>query len=206
MLLAMSPNGRIRARPNKIAICPQCKEQVISKCGQINIWHWSHKKETDCDNWSEGETFWHYKWKTIFGIEHCERTIDEHRADIIINNNIIELQASTISFQELAERNIYYYKVYDKKVIWIFRSDDFWSNFETCNRYEKDTFSFRWKHGRKSILYGIDLKYSRIFLHKENDNPNDSMFEIKKISEEEGRIFGLYQLTSIKDFKKEMLL
>jgi len=70
-------NGlRIEAKPSiKDAICPLCSETLIPKCGSIKIWHWSHKSNTDCDDWYEPESQWHLDWKNEFPKECQEVTI-----------------------------------------------------------------------------------------------------------------------------------
>jgi hypothetical protein len=39
MLIALHHLERIRASPRTIAICPECKEEVVPKCGKIKVWH-----------------------------------------------------------------------------------------------------------------------------------------------------------------------
>lgn len=116
MLLALNQeNIRIKAQPNIIGICPECKEELIPKCGSIKIWHWSHKQKSDCYYSSHPMTSWHYGWQEFafnhgFDIEVTK--IDEyeankkHRADIIDEKNkrVIELQYSNISQKDILDR------------------------------------------------------------------------------------------------------
>jgi competence protein CoiA len=43
MLYALKDGIKISPTPKEIAICPFCKNDVIPKCGSVNIWHWAHK-------------------------------------------------------------------------------------------------------------------------------------------------------------------
>ncbi|HSW93780.1 MAG TPA: competence protein CoiA family protein, partial [Gammaproteobacteria bacterium] len=89
MLYALDSGKKTSASPNfNKAICPNCRQTVIPKCGEINIWHWAHKNRFDCDKWSEGETEWHLKYKALFPANQVEVSIThdsrKHRADIVL--------------------------------------------------------------------------------------------------------------------------
>ena len=75
MIWAIKDNVRIRAEPNITANCDVCGKEVISKCGNIKVWHFAHKVSADCDSWSEEETQWHKDWKNEFRnlllLQHC---------------------------------------------------------------------------------------------------------------------------------------
>jgi competence CoiA-like predicted nuclease len=136
-------NEKILAEPNKKARCPNCKEKVISKCGNINIWHWAHKNSEDCDSWSEGETQWHIDWKNNFPEENQEIIVGKHRADIKTKNGlVIEFQNSSISSEEIKERENYY-----GEMIWLLNGDKFCNNFKL--RKKGEVYTFRWRHPRK---------------------------------------------------------
>ena len=84
------PRGiRTRATPLRKAYCPLCNSEVISKCGKIKIWHWGHKKNSECDSFKEPETEWHLKWKNYFPKEYQEVIIENHRADIKTKKGLI---------------------------------------------------------------------------------------------------------------------
>ena len=85
-------NGiRTTARPKLIGRCICCNKQVRSYCGNERVHHWKHKNANDCDNWHEGETEWHRKWKEKFKISQQEvvkkdpLTGEKHIADVYIN-------------------------------------------------------------------------------------------------------------------------
>lgn len=134
---------KIEAQPNIEAYCPGCGELVIAKCGQINIHHFAHKNNTDCDPWYEPESKWHRDWKEFFLKENREVIIGKHRADIKTSNGIVvELQNSSISSSEIEEREKFYVNM-----IWIVNGSDFFKNisFKQHDNY----ITFRWKHPRK---------------------------------------------------------
>ncbi len=154
-------NEIILATPISKALCPFCRGEVISKCGEINIWHWAHKNKKECDSWSEGETEWHLNWKNRFKPQEREVTLEKHglkhRADIYLSpfenhperKVVIEIQKSPISSEEIFERECFY-----GSMCWIFDGSDFSERFEiykTKKEYPKN-YEFVWKHPRKSIL------------------------------------------------------
>lgn len=151
MIWAVKDSKKIRAEPSQKAICPLCFEEVISKCGLINIWHWSHKKNANCDSFGEPETIWHIDWKNHFPKENQEVVIGEHRADIKTKEGlIIELQNSPISPSEIIERENYY-----GDMIWILNSKTLAKNLtlyqKRYNKYEWKWFPKSWKFARKKI-------------------------------------------------------
>jgi len=154
MLYAYSDIGqKIRATPNAIAACPECGEGVMAKCGEINIWHWAHKRRGDCDIWGECETQWHLTWKSYFPAECVEISIGgngtKHRADIRTPNGIvIELQHSPISVEKIREREQFY-----GNMIWIFDVREPHSAERLYFRNKGDFHTFRWEHARKSLAF-----------------------------------------------------
>jgi competence CoiA-like predicted nuclease len=159
MIWAIKGGERILATPKQVANCPLCSEEVISKCGSIKIWHWSHKADADCDNWGEGETDWHINWKNEFPKEMQEIVIrkyissasgdsggDEmHRADIQLSSGkVIELQNSSISAEDIIDREQFY-----GNMIWLLNGYVLWEGLNIRPK-ENKLFTFRWKHPAKS--------------------------------------------------------
>ncbi len=101
-------------------VCPCCGSEVIARCGQKNINHWAHKKESDCDHWWEPETDWHRAWKGHFPIEwqevvHKADDGEKHVADVQTSHDlVIEFQHSPIDPEEQASREKFY-----KNMIWV---------------------------------------------------------------------------------------
>lgn len=147
MLYALNDKKeKIKATPKSNAICPMCDAKVISKCGQIKIWHWSHESLKDCDSFGEDETYWHIKWKLMVDKQFCEVKIKNHRADIFNGVFVIELQNQSLDVIKISEREEFY-----DKMIWIFNAQEFKENIEI--RDKGNYVTFRWKYPRHSIGY-----------------------------------------------------
>lgn len=161
MLYAFDLHGKkIEASPKIKGFCPICETKVKSKCGKINVWHFSHENKKDCDTWSEGETQWHKDWKNCFRKDEQEAKLGEHRADVLIGDLVIELQNSSINPDEIKEREEYY-----GSMIWIFNETKK-NNVELIKKrtdlikgeikvtyYTNNFCRFRWKHPRKSTWF-----------------------------------------------------
>ena len=132
--------------------CPVCHMEVIAKCGSLKRWHWAHVSRIDCDHWSEGLSAWHLAWQDRVK-ESCQEVVirGEHRADICLSTGqVIELQHSPISPEEIAEREQFY-----GNMLWIFDAQPFVHNLlfkEKVNKYDEVYYTFRWKHPRQSII------------------------------------------------------
>lgn len=152
MLYANDKHGnKIKAQPGVKAICPCCESEVVSKCGQVKIWHWAHTSKRECDPWYVGESDWHLGWKSLFPPENVEVVIErngkKHRADVLLNNGeVIEFQHSSISITELQERNDFYGTVH-----WVF---DARKAFESCRLVISDNGNFDWSYRPAYILDG----------------------------------------------------
>jgi hypothetical protein len=120
MLYANGNQGRIQATPGTQANCSCCGNELLAKCGEIKQWHWAHQAG-DCDPWYEPESEWHLGWKALRAdAEQTEVTIKRdgiiHRADIVCaDGTVLELQHSSISPEEIRERERFY-----GKIAWLF--------------------------------------------------------------------------------------
>lgn len=115
MLWAEDSTGkRIEAERGSTAVCPLCRIPVTPKCGELVQWHWAHRTGESCDPWSEGETPWHRWWKSRAPVDRQEVVIGNHRADILVEKGVVELQHSPIDAAEIREREAHY-----GKMIWL---------------------------------------------------------------------------------------
>lgn len=146
------PGGRSR--------CPDCDDELIAKCGDINTWHWAHAAGKDCDPWHEPETAWHRNWKSALEDEFpegiAEHTIkcggEWHRADFYIPNFdlVVELQHSNISSEEIAARELFY-----PRMVWVLDLQDVFDSGRFELRTEQGNYGpyevFKWLHRWRSF-------------------------------------------------------
>ena len=146
MLYAVRDNNKILAYPKERAECPACGSTVISKCGNIIVWHWAHLSNIDCDPWYEPEKEWHLKWKGIFSPEYVEVSINEHRPDVFLPyKQLWEFQFSPISSNEIKEREDYYHER-GYALNWLFEVSRYIDNIEfNTHKGSSKNIWFRWK-------------------------------------------------------------
>jgi competence CoiA-like predicted nuclease len=171
MTLATDGNERVTASPNERAVCPGCGDEVIAKCGSINRWHWAHR-DRDCDSWSEPETEWHLDWKEEFPKEWREVALGCHRADVMTNAGVIEFQHSSISADDILERESFY-----RRIVWVLDASGFRRNIEHRRRGKYD--SFRWKHPRKSWWHSGGHRHTQVSIYL--DYGYSRLFQIRKL-------------------------
>lgn len=101
-------------------VCPCCSSDLIARCGDVKINHWSHKGTRNCDFWWENETEWHRQWKNQFPKEwqeivHFDENGEKHIADVKTKNDwIIEFQHSYLKPEERNSRIAFY-----SKLVWV---------------------------------------------------------------------------------------
>lgn len=150
------------------AACPLCLDPVLAKCGNIKVNHWAHLS-CDCDTFKQSETEWHIKWKQLFPTNQQECVMKKngitHRADVKTNTKIIEFQKSSISVDQITDRERFY-----GNMVWVVDVSDFCENFRFSRRSGFE--SFRWLWPRITWTHAV----APIFL-----DFGDSLFQIKKV-------------------------
>ena len=126
MIWAYVDSIKEKAATGLTGFCPDCHNSLIPKCGEINVHHWSHWGERNCDPWDEPETPWHIKSKSRFPGDWQEVTIGEHRADVKTPTTVIEFQHSPISPEEIRERETFY-----GDMVWVVNAVPFRGNLIT---------------------------------------------------------------------------
>ena len=148
MFWASKHDQRVRAEPGLKAICPCCGNEVLAKCGKVNVWHWAHKSN-DCDPWHEPESEWHLMWKDKFPSSWQEVVQGMHRADVQTPHRVLEFQSSHLSVDDIAAREAHY-----GNMTWILNAtqwaQNFWWREHKPRHGKRDYVSFRWKHPRKT--------------------------------------------------------
>jgi ssDNA-binding Zn-finger/Zn-ribbon topoisomerase 1 len=152
--------------------CPVCNAPMIQRRGQINIPHFAHRKGFLCsDNWKYEEmSEWHRSWQAYFPLENQEVAVSNdlgrHRADVLINDTVVEFQHSPMSAEEFQERNVFYTQC-GYRVIWLFDAREAYRAFITADSIESN--AYRWKHPPKTIT-GLDLFGSiQVFFHLQDE-------------------------------------
>lgn len=174
MLIANDANGdRILATPKQTGICGSCGETLIAKCGRINIWHWSHKAQSNCP-YSSKQSLWSYAWKSFFPVEQIEIPVTNNGvtriADIVTRyGEVIELRSDTPDPYEIEEIEDFY----GSNQRWVFNAIGV-EGIRGLELRPRDTYyTFRWKHPRKRYGYCTNPVYLELALGR--------IFQIKKI-------------------------
>lgn len=146
------------------AICPCCKTELLSRCGEFKVNHWAHVNLIECDTWQTNKTEWHIWWQDQFPKECQEiiytdyKTGEKHIADVSYNDFIFEFQHSGIKFEEIVKRTNFYQGI-GKKVVWIFDYTD-----------KEDNFNFyHWKLSNVSRIKEWKYKPKHISIMQEWD-------------------------------------
>jgi len=144
MLYALNSNNiKIEPCPNEKGFCPGCGEALRAKAltSRHVAPHWAHKAG-DCDPWYEPETGRHREWKERFPVECREVSMGPHRADVRMRNGLIlELQHSSISSEEIEDRERFY-----GDMIWLLDARD-WALRAIDNQgYPRSAHAMEWSH------------------------------------------------------------
>ena len=177
MQIARFNGQRLRAkyvRSGDIGECIWTGQQVKAKVGELRQ-YWSYiGDKPEIPEGYENETIWHYNWKSLVKDDFCEVVYgeqNEHRADIVgNNNNIIEIQLSPIDIRLVRERINFYKKYSNDRVIWIVDATKY---FKKTFDIEKtgDFYKAKWKNKRQWVYLIAQTTDCHLFLdinHKKN--------------------------------------
>jgi len=176
MLLAVMDGARKRpSKTGERATCPVCDGEVLSRCGEINVWHWAHRAVTSCDPWMEADSEWHAEWKSLVPQPWIEAVIEKEGnrrcADIQLPNGaVIKLQRGPLSPKHIRD-----YEKFFGRMIWIFdvrdsiattdamgtsrldlrkkEMSEFAKKLQGLKNTPNSYRSFRWKHPKKHIAF-----------------------------------------------------
>lgn len=184
MFTAIDKNGEIvdieDAHIDEEYFCPICHAPLIIKAGLLNAAHFAHRAGECTDNWNYDTSLWHRQMQSYFPKEAREIVVTHegktHRADVLIDKTVIEIQHSPISAEEFADRNDFFHSL-GYRIAWIFDVSEQYYNenlyFSDINKADL----MIWKNplrvfsaGRKPSDY--DSEYS-IWLYLGSDGYED---------------------------------
>ena len=128
-------------------LCPICKNPVILKRGSINIAHFAHESNQCEDAWNYDMSEWHKRMQNYFA-KDCQEVVvsykgKKHRADVLIDDIVLEFQFSPITAAEFEDRNEFFRNA-GYRLAWVFNL----SQIPEDNLYlsdEKNNMMI-WKH------------------------------------------------------------
>ncbi len=101
--------------------CPGCDADVIGRCGEFRIHHWSHKVKGECTATEKEETPWHRQWKAKYHIDWQESHAKDpdtglrYVADVRTKKGmVLEFQNSPIKPEVRRSRERFY-----KNMLWV---------------------------------------------------------------------------------------
>lgn len=180
--------------------CPICKAPLVVKDGQINAKHFAHSIGTLCyDSWSHDMSEWHSNWQMKFPIENREIVLKNknaiHRADIIIDNTVIEFQHSPIKKEEIDERNKFFTDL-NYNVVWVFDADEKIRNWieesnekidplkcgneDLCWKRKNNQFDFKFKNKKQPYIVYNKGKVSVYIQYRINQT--QILLELRSVS------------------------
>lgn len=166
--------------------CEYCNNICIPAQGNINEWYFKHKDLSQCDDWFDSKNSmskWHIDWQNKFPKRFQEVILNNHRADVKIDNLIIEFQHSSLSIEKFNQRNDFYSQF--GKLIWLFdfRDKEIKKQLELNPKYN----IYLWKHASKSISFNYWIKGIEIYFQIEDDliikpDPNNESWKYFRVN------------------------
>ena len=188
MLIALDSNSnRINAtdaQKGQDYFCPICNGKLELRKGSIRCHHFGHWKDQSCtETWSPEMSEWHYNWQCMFP-EDCREVVlqnrqELHRADVLINNVVVEFQHSPMSPEEFQERNQFYTSA-GHPIVWLF-------DLTTEVKKEKIIYS-------QPLIGGYEWKWSKTTFAGFNPYENDNITVFFQLYDEDGEEGCIKQL------------
>ena len=184
----LPPDELQRLKKQQSFFCPQCKEQLLLKAGQIKIPHFAHQKNSECDSlFSEGESAAHLLGKQhlfqLFTSLQLRPVLEpylpqlQQRPDLLIAFNdrqyAIEFQCSPIAHPSFQLRTTGYLNA-EITPIWILHTPEKFkspgivkisinhTNAQFMKQYKKQKYLITYDEKSKTFYYISNL----IHLHK----------------------------------------
>ncbi len=174
------------SKDNSQYFCPYCSAPMIPRRGSVNIPHFAHVKNRLCsDNWKYEEmSEWHLSWQAAYPVENREVALlnefGKHRADILVNDTVIEFQHSPLSSKEFKERNDFYVNC-GYRVIWVF---DVRENYQKTLTFDNSADLYQWKYPPKTLTgFNLFSKVQVYFHLKDATEEDDVIIRLTSFSE-----------------------
>ena len=204
MRYALVCHIRTEAAPGLHGVCECCQAPVVAKCGDLLAWHWAHESTLDCDTWSEGETEWHRRWKSLAPPSAREVVFGRHRADVYQHGWVLEFQHSYLSPAEIAEREAHY----GHRLAWVFdgvlaadRGDrNSQQGIQLTPQFGRPGVRWVWLHGKQSLRACT----RRVFIDLGGEGIEGQLLDVDRISDHR-TLMGTGFLMSHAKFAKAFL-
>lgn len=166
--------------------CPVCQEPVILKRGHIVSAHYAHKNNVCKDDWHHDMSEWHSSMQNRFPEDQREIVVKNngkiHRADILSKNKVIEFQHSSISSDELMERNAFYTKA-GYQISWVFDLQEEYNSGKIKFIQEYNSgIRFAWENPKGYMrFFPTPKKYDKdinIFLYWIDENEYENFYRV----------------------------
>ena len=175
---------------NQAYFCPYCGTELITKKGDIRRHHFAHRSLQACkDSWIRNskydESSWHYDWQNEFPA--CNREIKlelgqvKHRADVIVDQTVIEFQHSLLSELDFNERNNFYFDL-GYKVIWLFDLSDLYESKRISFINVNNRLIHSWENPKK-CFNAFDVEAGTIDLFFQIDNSDKCIVRVTNVSD-----------------------
>lgn len=161
--------------------CPVCGSPVILRSGLQNADHFAHVAGACADSWNYDMSEWHLEMQNFFPSEAREVVVKHngivHRADILIDNTVIEMQHSPITAEEFNDRNKFFQDL-GYRIAWVFDVRDKMENDQIQYLDEETTTKLKWNHPMRIFdvlnkrLSDHDKTFA-IYLHLYDDEYDD---------------------------------
>lgn len=142
-------NDAIKGKPY---FCPVCQSPVVIKDGEINATHYSHKANACLDDWNYDMSEWHRRMQSYFPAENTEVVVEYkgkiHRADVMVNDIVIEFQHSPITANEFIDRNSFFTRL-GKRIAWV---------FDVSEQFDNETLQFSEDDDRPLLIWKNPLR------------------------------------------------
>ena len=175
---------------NQAYFCPYCGTELITKKGDQRRHHFAHRSIQYCkDSWIRSnkydESSWHYDWQNEFPEENREIKLElgqvQHRADVIIDQTVIEFQHSLLSEKDFYERNHFYFNL-GYKVIWLFDLSNLYEAKRNSFVAQQSCLIHSWKNP-KECFDAYDVETGTIELFFQINNSDKSIVRVTHVSE-----------------------